>query len=96
MFVHDGLYAINTNAELRRNISNIHPTVLQNELFYAASVVWCDADSQSTIMRLILDDFEAIPECFGSFKYNSPTQIFTTELISQTQKKISAFNVFLH
>lgn len=51
-----------------------------------ADVVWCDAGSRSTIMRLILYGFAIILESFGPFKQSSPTQALTTELISQTQK----------
>ncbi|XP_011861537.1 PREDICTED: uncharacterized protein LOC105558450 [Vollenhovia emeryi] len=96
VFVDDRLYTTNTNAEFSRNVSNIHPTVLQNELFYAANVVWCDAGSQSTIMRLILDGFAAIFERFGPFKNSRPTQALTTELISQTPKNFRVFNAFPH
>lgn len=96
MFVDDGLYTTNTDAEFSRNVSNIHHTVLRNELFYAASVVWCDAGSRSTIMRLILDGFAAIFESFGPFKHSSPTQALTTELVLQTQKNFRVFNAFPH
>lgn len=75
-------YTTNTDAEFIRNVSNIYPSVFLNELFYAVNVVWCDAGSQSTIMRLIIDGSAVILERFGPFKHSSPTQALTTELIS--------------
>ncbi|XP_076264613.1 uncharacterized protein LOC143198887 [Rhynchophorus ferrugineus] len=62
VFLDDTFYSTNTDAEFSRNVSNIHPTILQNELLYAANVVWCDAG------------FTAVLECFGPLKYGSPTQ----------------------
>lgn len=56
LFVDDRLYLLddtNTGSEFCWNVSNIHPTVPQNELFYAENVVWCDTGSRSTILRLI-------------------------------------------
>lgn len=87
MFMDDRLYTSNTDSKFNRNVSNINPTVLENdELFYAANLVWWDAVSLwLTIMRLIRDGFKAILECFGPFEHNNLTQSLTIELISQTQ-----------
>lgn len=84
VFVDDRLYTTDTDAEFSRYVSKIHPTVLQNELFYASNVVWCDAGSRSTIIRLILDGFAFILKCFETFNHSCPTQALNTE--AKTEK----------
>lgn len=90
------LYTTSTIANFSRNVSDIRSTVLQNELFFEANVVFCDAGPWSTIMRLILDDFAAILKRFGPFKFSKPSQTLAIELISQKPKNFRIFNVFSH